>query len=259
MNEMTQGPGQGMIDTTHVIAEQPHGDTCHVARGILRSPATFYHEYIIFHSILIQWQLILYLYSSFKSRLLSAPSHTNDINITIYLADSAISIITNGDQADKYWYPPISGTNESRPPPPPALQIHLVQYSLAVVPSFTSLWVRADMQHYFWTILENVETACIQAKSSVDLNWEYYATMEQGSFYNDKTSGILLLILFKSWNKIISSLICHKSHHQLSYGWIPPKNISIEQKYLYYLVRLRSWTFRGGRRTLEALKREHGS
>ena len=124
MNEMTQGPGQGMIDTTHVIAEQPHGDTCHVARGILRSPATFYHEYIIFYSILTQWQLILYLYSSFKSRLLSAPSHTNDINITIYLADSAISIITNGDQADKYWYPPISGTNESRPPPPPpALQL----------------------------------------------------------------------------------------------------------------------------------------
>ena len=102
MNEMTQGPGQGMIDTTHVIAEQPHGDTCHVARGILRSPATFYHEYIIFYSILTQWQLILYLYSSFKSRLLSAPSHTNDINITIYLADSAISIITNGDHADKY-------------------------------------------------------------------------------------------------------------------------------------------------------------
>ena len=125
MNEMTQGPGQGMIDTIHVIAEHRHGDTCHVARGILRSPATFYHEYIIFHSILIQWQLILYLYSSFKSRLLSAPSHTNDINITIYLADSAISIITNGDQADKYWYPPISGTNESRPPPPPppALQL----------------------------------------------------------------------------------------------------------------------------------------
>ena len=71
--------------------------------------------------------------------------------------------------------------------------------------------------------------------------------------------GISLLILFKSWNKIILSLICHKSHHQLSYGWIPPKNISIEEKYLYYLVRLRSWTFRGGRRTLEALKREHGS
>ena len=139
--------GQGMIDTTHVIAEQPHGDTCHVSRGILRSPATFYHEYIIFHSILIQWQLILYLYSSLESRL-SAPSHTNDINITIYLADSAISIITNGDHADKYWYPPISGTNESRPPPPTCgcAVLHLVQYSLAVVPSFTSLRVRADMQ-----------------------------------------------------------------------------------------------------------------
>ena len=140
-------PGQGSGDDWHNTRNCRAASRWHVSRGILRSPATFYHEYIIFHSILIQWQLILYLYSSLESRL-SAPSHTNDINITIYLADSAISIITNGDHADKYWYPPISGTNESRPPPPTCgcAVLHLVQYSLAVVPSFTSLRVRADMQ-----------------------------------------------------------------------------------------------------------------
>ena len=136
-------PGQGSGDDWHKTRNCRAASRWHVSRVTWHIAVTS-HFLPWIHYFPLDTDSVtidMYLYSSLESRL-SAPSHTNDINITIYLADSAISIITNGDHADKYWYPPISGTNESRPPPPAALQLVLEQSSIRrfVIPEKAPTW-----------------------------------------------------------------------------------------------------------------------